>query len=177
MLKNIVESKVNSALNAMHNSNFEFTLTGSRYILHKPITKDTDYDFFTVETLQVEVFLASIGFTLDHRAHTTYSDIVTSRLYRLYERNPTSQRLISLIDVQLIPASKIAVKTRINDLFKKYPHLLNESKSYNKMMWHIFLELALENAAFPIDVSIENSPNDIKDSRIIEKHNENNPLH
>ena len=80
MLKNtqpFIHTEAQLMINSLHESIFEFYLTGSHYFGNT--TKNSDWDFFTEYSLDSMSFLLSKGFKKDEGAH--YSDRLCSGVF------------------------------------------------------------------------------------------------
>lgn len=105
-------NRVSDQLNTLcllHQSNFDFYLTGSRFFLTH--TNFSDYDFYTECSGEVVEFLDSLGFVEEARhSHYYHADLITIQVFHLATTN---------IHVQLIQPLHLEVKHRAQAVIKQ----------------------------------------------------------
>ena len=123
-------SPLQSALSRLHNSNFEFYLTGSRHF--GGARQDSDWDFIAAHNKEIKDFLLSLGFERNEHVQL-YLDPMTTEVVTLYlcscslAQEASESGLVyhrddcMKIDVQLCHdmENKIKIRNLLKETFKR----------------------------------------------------------
>lgn len=116
MLGNMFPEKIQE----LQDSRFMFYLTGSRFFGGN--SELSDWDFFTLWTKEVVVFLVDRGFS----ATRHYEDSITSSVMT-FEQGPLK------VDIQLVDS--VDLKNKAQKLLKPYIKMVE--KSQRKILWEL----------------------------------------
>ena len=119
------QKKQTTAEQFIHQSKYEFFLTGSQFF--GGVTDQSDYDYFVEYSSDLVKDLARLGFG-DESSNRDYTDNSLKYLFRK-----------SNVHIQVIYPEWMAAKIKAQNVLSKYPKYLRCAKEQRKLLWDVAL--------------------------------------